>query len=186
MLTTVIEKYNSTLNANDNVVTYLADVDLTFLNFLEKYPEILNNKFILLKHDEFNFYDSIDFEDVKSVINLKPVNHNPGFNNIFKVICSHLTPGAYYAGLYHSFAHVLKRIYTTKSLINCFFQIFYILIIGCLGIIPFIRNFKYLKDRYYSYSYMSSGLNKLFVNSGMMLIDKLSTNSTTYFILIKT
>ena len=64
MLSTVIEINDSTINFKDKEVNYLSESDPVVLNFIQKYPEILKNEFILLKPNEFNLYNSLDFENI--------------------------------------------------------------------------------------------------------------------------
>ncbi len=184
MAPNVIEKPDSSVN-DDVRLIYLSQVDSDLYNFIKKYPEISNKKFILLKPDEFNLFDSIEFKHVESVINLKLINQNPGFNQIFTNICNHLQSGSYYIGSYQSHSQVRRRIYYSKPFIRYFVHVVFIVFIGVLGVIPYFRDFKYIRDKYYSYSYMSKGLNKIFYNAGMEIYDKLITQTTTYFILCK-
>lgn len=185
MPSTVIEITDSTLIIRDNDVKYLTETNPDLFCFIQKYPLILKNKFIILKPHEFNLFNVHDFENINSVINLKLINQNPGFIDIFQNICNHLPSNSYYVGLYQSHSQVRRRLYYAKHVFRYFVHVLFILMIGILGVIPFIKDNKYIRDKYFSYSYMSKGLNKLFVREGMYQVDKLITDTTTYFILYK-
>ena len=157
------------------------------LSFIKEHLSFRNQETILYTSTKTNLYDLVDFDRIRTIINLHKVNTHKQINSLFRSINTLLPDAGFYVGCVETYdirkKKMIKRFGKTLTRILWVFDFIFNRVIPRVKITKGLYYF--ITDNKYRVLSLAETLGRL-VYCGFEIIESKEINGLIYFVVIKT